>query len=79
MLDTKELRQLAAVGVKAEITRLQAVLTELEVQPTPLPRRPVNGNTTADDKPRKRRQMSAAARKRISVMMKKRWAERRRG
>lgn len=82
-MEEQELRKLAAVGLRAEITRLQGLLDQCEN--APLARRPGrpaktapagNGATLAP--PRKKRTMSPAARKRISEMMKKRWADRKR-
>jgi hypothetical protein len=81
-----DVRRLALIGVRSEIVRLNALRAQLEGGGA-APRRPVGRpkgtgsrrsildvTTTAK---RKRRKMSAAGRKRISDMMKKRWAERR--
>ena len=78
-----DIRQLAIIGVQSEIARLNALLLQLKSRAAGL-RRPVGrpkgtGSRGILDAPakRKRRKMSAAGRKRISEMMKARWAARR--
>lgn len=64
--------------LKAERIRLDRAITALDgantTEATVAADEPAGNGTPT---PRKRHRMSAAGRKRISVMMKKRWAERR--
>ena len=65
-MDPIELRRLAVVGIDVEIARLELVKQELLAEPLVSP--------STEPVPRKRRTMSAAARRKISLRMKKRWA-----
>jgi hypothetical protein len=83
--DRAELLRLAQIGARARLTELEAERASLlrafpglrrSFAPTAQP-----DGDTGDEQPkrrRRRRRMSPEARKRISEMMKKRWAERRR-
>ena len=66
-MDKKDLRQFAVTGIQAEISRLNDLLHVLQ-----------RGNGQAEDRRQApKRQMSAAARARISERMKTYWAGRR--
>jgi hypothetical protein len=73
-LDTQEILK----ELKAERNRLDRAIAALDkantTEATVATDEPASNGASA---PRKRHRMSAAGRKRISVMMKKRWAERR--
>ncbi len=58
---------------RARLDRAIAAIEAISADETPRVGRP----RTAPGKPRRRRRMSAAARQRLSAMMKARWAERR--
>ena len=77
-----DLRRFAALGAYARIEQLQAEIDEIRAAFPRLRRVPTggpsSGGTTAqtgEGKPRKRRKMSAAARKRIGDAQRKRWAK----
>ena len=78
-----DVRRLALIGVQSEIARLVALRAQLEAPTARKVGRPKNstavtqgGTSTSPRSVRTRRKMSPAGRKRISDMMKKRWAER---
>ena len=70
-MDTQKILE----DLKRERERLDRAITALESGGTAVRRR---GRPAGSTKSRPRRHMSAAARKRISEMMKQRWAERKR-
>lgn len=76
MMLTDDIRAAAARGLRLEIERLQQALGALEG--------PSRGRSVRQASPKpqaaskRRRRMSPEARKRMSEMMKKRWADRRR-
>ena len=70
-MDTQKILE----DLKRERERLDRAITALESGGTPARRR---GRPAGSTTSRPRRHMSAAARKRISEMMKQRWAERKR-
>ena len=71
LLDPRELRRLARIGVELEIARLTALMGQLS-DGTPAAEGP---RQFSNDKPR--RKMSVAAKKAISRRMKAMWKERR--
>ena len=75
-MDGLELRKLAALGLRSEIARLNALLLQLE---SPALRNETQrAGARGVSKPRrKKRRMSAEARKRISDAQKARWAKQR--
>ena len=88
LMKSAELIGWALGGIEREISttreRLAALTEQANSLRTRLPRRPASGSPSADTaagaapgRKRRRRRMSPEARKRISEMMKKRWAERR--
>ena len=87
VIKSAELIGWALGGLEREIAHTRERLAELTAQAgklraQPGPRRATMGERVRSAAetlvPRKRRKMSAAGRKRISEMMKKRWAERKR-
>jgi hypothetical protein len=78
-------------GIEREIAQTRERLAALTTQAARLRKRAgirgssgvagagIAGETTSGGRTRRRRKMSPEARKRISEMMKKRWAERRKG
>jgi hypothetical protein len=86
LLKSAELIGWALGGLEREIVATKNRLAGLTAQANKLRKRIGKRGAAAADAggaaapaPRKRRRMSRAARKRISEMMKKRWAERRKG
>ncbi len=89
LLKSAELIGWAIGGIEREIAETRARLTALTTQAANLRKRAgvraaaaaKSAEATAESAPagRKRRKMSREARKKISEMMKKRWAERRKG
>ena len=86
-IKSAELIGWAIGGLEREITQTRERLAALTAEAAKLraklgPRKATLGermqSVAEAIKPRKRRKMSAASRKRISEMMKKRWAERKR-
>jgi hypothetical protein len=69
-MDTKEIRQLAIAGARAEITRLQRFLAEVEGENTPTPPTPAKRG-------RGKRNLTDAQRAEISRRMKAIWAAKR--
>lgn len=81
-IDPNELRQLAIEGIREKIARLNTILDELSSPSKPGPKRKVQALTIMDSpavpaRTRKRKPMSAAAKKAVAERMKKYWAERR--
>jgi hypothetical protein len=68
----RELLELAALGARVKIAELEAQLAELRRR---FPRASRDSTTATAPVVRKRRGMSAAQRKAVSLRMKKRWAE----
>jgi hypothetical protein len=92
LMKSAELIGWAIGGIEREITQTRERLTALTAQAARLRKRAgIRGSGAAGTAPapagdaavggrkRRRRKMSPEARKRISEMMKKRWAERRKG
>ncbi|MBA2304836.1 MAG: hypothetical protein H0W08_19700 [Acidobacteria bacterium] len=92
LMKSAEMIGWAIGGIEREIFATRERLTALTTQANTLRSRLPGGGSTsraaageesadagAPNRTRKRRQMSPEARKRISEMMKKRWAERRKG
>ncbi len=92
LLKSAELFGWALGGLEREIAQTRERLGSLTAQASKLRDRigvsgrkiassalPNDATGSSDVAPRKRRKMSKEARKRISEMMKKRWAERRKG
>jgi len=75
-MNRQELLQLARAGAEARIAELQAEIDRIRRQFPSGRRTPANG-AAGTVSPRKRRRMSAAARKRISDAQKSRWAKQR--
>ena len=75
-----EVRRWAAQWIRSEISRLQATLNILEkAEKEPDAADIVLGNMTRETPVKRKRTMSAEARKRISDAQKKRWAKQKRG
>jgi hypothetical protein len=92
LMKSAELIGWAIGGIEREITQTRERLTALTAQAARLRKRAgirgsaaagtataPAGDAAAGGRKRRRRKMSPEARKRISEMMKKRWAERRKG
>ena len=89
LMKSAELIGWAIGGIEREITQTRERLAALTAQAARLRKRAgIRGTTGATatpaeasggGRPRRRRKMSPEARKKISEMMKKRWAERRKG
>jgi hypothetical protein len=93
LMKSAEMIGWAIGGLEREISQTRERLSALTAQAAKLRKRAgIRGSSTATEAPgpraaasvegggkRKRRKMSPEARKRISEMMKKRWAERRKG
>ena len=82
-ISRQELLSLARQGAIARIAELEAEIASIQKKFQNLggtrrgPGRPPGATSQAAPTKRRRRRMSREARKRISEMMKKRWAERR--
>ena len=76
-MQQSRLVELAIRGLEGEKTRIENELSELKKQRTGVRGRSVQARQTQKEPVRRRRKMTAAARKRISEAMKKRHAERR--
>ena len=81
LVKSAELIGWAIGGIEREISQTRERLAALTAQATKLRKRVglKGASATGAGRKRRRRKMSAEARKRISEMMKKRWAERRKG
>lgn len=83
LMKSAELIGWAIGGIEREITQTRERLAALTAQAARLRKRAgIRGATSATATPaetKRRRKMSPEARKKISEMMKKRWAERRKG
>jgi hypothetical protein len=92
LMKSAELIGWAIGGIEREIAQTRERLAALTAQAARLRKRAgirssssvasataASGDTSGDGRKRRRRKMSPEARKRISDMMKKRWAERRKG
>ena len=92
LMKSAELIGWAIGGIEREIAQTRERLAALTAQAARLRKRAgirssggvasgtaAPGETSGDGRKRRRRKMSPEARKRISDMMKKRWAERRKG
>jgi hypothetical protein len=87
LVKSAELIGWAIGGIEREIAQTRERLAALTAQAAKLRSRagvrssaqPVESELSGNGRRRRRRKMSAEARKRISEMMKKRWAERRKG
>jgi hypothetical protein len=92
LMKSAELIGWAIGGIEREIAQTRERLTALTAQAARLRQRAgirgssggasataTPGETSGGGRPRRRRKMSPEARKKISEMMKKRWAERRKG
>jgi hypothetical protein len=80
MPNNKRLLELALSGLQVERQRIELEIAELKSQlgsKSQFLAREIESHEV-NSKVKKRRQMSAAGRKKISLMMKRRWAERRR-
>lgn len=80
LIKSAELFGWALGGLEREISQTRERLASLTAQAAKLRARlgrPKTGDETAASGPKRRKPMSAEARKKISEMMKKRWAERR--
>jgi hypothetical protein len=79
-LSNKELHAYALDGAKAQLERIFTLFPGLREGGNHKPSPATSGGSgPSTATPRKRRKMSAAARKKISAMMTARWAERRAG
>lgn len=74
-MNRMELLKLAQLGAEARIAQLQSEIAWIRSQ-FPSSRK-TNSGAGESDTPRKRRRMSAAARKRMSAAQKARWAKQR--
>lgn len=77
-LNLDQLRELARAGAEATLKQLRAEITAIErtFPELALPQRPRAMRRSIEQARKRTRQMSAAAKKAISVRMKKYWAER---
>jgi hypothetical protein len=78
MANSERLLQLALRGLEAEIQKIDDEIAQIRSQLAAVPGGAMRVGIVgvSSTQPRKRRSMSAAARKRISLGMKRRWAER---
>jgi len=67
--------ELAALGAQVKIAELQRQIDDLRRRFPRASKRPATASTNNRRKVRKRRKMTAAQRKAVSLRMKKRWAD----
>jgi hypothetical protein len=80
MPNNKRLLELALTGLEVERQRIESEIVELRRQLGPKTQPMARGVESQDEnsKVKKRHQMSAAGRRKMSLVMKRRWAARRR-